>query len=228
MKTVLRRKWLWSLFFFICTLSLVILWVDESRAEQKPSVVILPFFVERIEHPSREAVVCPLCKGIYRYGEVFPGSQNILTRLLYGMIEGLNRFKVLPLEKVEEVLSPSVKEQFEKRPLPSAIQIGKGLNVDFILVGYLFRFEERIGSSVGAEKPASVAFDLHLYRLKDEKMVWIAKFDETQRPLSENLFKIGSFFRRKARWLTAEELASVGLDEILKRLPGPKELEEMS
>jgi hypothetical protein len=228
MKTVLRRKWLWSLFFFICTLSLVILWVDESRAEQKPSVVILPFFVERIEHPSREAVVCPLCKGIYRYGEVFPGSQNILTRLLYGMIEGLNRFKVLPLEKVEEVLSPSVKEQFEKRPLPSAIQIGKGLNVDFILVGYLFRFEERIGSSVGAEKPASVAFDLHLYRLKDEKMVWIVKFDETQRPLSENLFKIGSFFRRKARWLTAEELASVGLDEILKRLPGPKELEEMS
>ena len=228
MKTVLRRKWLWSLFFFICTLSLVILWVDESRAEQKPSVVILPFFVERIEHPSREVMVCPLCKGIYRYGEVFPGSQNILTRLLYGMIEGLNRFKVLPLEKVEEVLSPSVKEQFEKRPLPSAIQIGKGLNVDFILVGYLFRFEERIGSSVGAEKPASVAFDLHLYRLKDEKMVWIAKFDETQRPLSENLFKIGSFFRRKARWLTAEELASVGLDEILKRLPGPKELEEMS
>ena len=173
-------------------------------------------------------MICPLCKGIYRYGEVFPGSQNILTRLLYGMIEDFNRFKVLPLEKVEEVLSPSVKEQFEKRPLPSAIQIGKGLNVDFILVGYLFRFEERIGSSVGAEKPASVAFDLHLYRLKDEKMVWIAKFDETQRPLSENLFKIGSFFRRKARWLTAEELASVGLDEILKRLPGPKELEEMS
>jgi len=226
MKTVLGRKWLWSLFFFICTLGLVILWVDETRAEQKPSVVILPFFVERIEHPSREVMVCPLCKGIYRYGEVFQGSQNILTRLLYGMIEGLNRFKVLPLEKVEEVLSPSVKEQFEKKPLPSAIQIGKGLNVDFILVGYLFRFEERIGSSVGAEKPASVAFDLHLYRLRDEKMVWIDKFDEAQRPLSENLFKIGSFFRRKARWLTAEELASVGLDEILKRMPGPKELEE--
>jgi len=224
-----RNDWLMEgILLFIFAFTIVFTWGIESRAEQKSSVVILPFFVERIEHPSREVMVCPLCKGIYRYGEVFQGSQNILTRLLYGMIEGLNRFNVPPLEKVEEVLSPSVKEQFEKKPLPSAIQIGKGLNVDFILVGYLFRFEERIGSSLGAEKPASVAFDLHLYRLRDEKMVWTAKFDETQRPLSENLLKIGSFFRRSARWLTAEELASVGLDEMLKGLPSPKELEEMS
>jgi hypothetical protein len=62
--------------------------------------------------------------------------------------------------------------------------------------------------------------------LRDGIEVWKGRFDETQRPLSENLFKIGSFFRRKASWLTAEELASVGLDEMLKRLPGPKELEE--
>jgi hypothetical protein len=50
--------------------------------------------------------------------------------------------------------------------------------------------------------------------------------DETQRPLSENFFKIGSFFRRKAHWLTAEELTSVGMDEALRRLPGAAELEE--
>jgi hypothetical protein len=99
--------------------------------------------------------------------------------------------------------------------------------MDFIFVGYLFRFEERIGSHIGAEKPASVGFDVHLIRLKDEKMAWIGKFDETQRPLSENLLKMGAFVRRKASWLTAEELSSVGMDEMLKRFPGPKELEEM-
>jgi hypothetical protein len=63
--------------------------------------------------------------------------------------------------------------------------------------------------------------------LRDEKIVWTGKFDETQRPLSENILKIGSFFRRKASWLTAEELSSVGMDEMLKRFPGPKEMEEM-
>jgi hypothetical protein len=128
---------------------------------------------------------------------------------------------------VEETFSQIDRMQFELTPLRSSIRLGKTLNMDFIFVGVLFRFEERIGSSIGAEKPASVGFDVHLIRMKDEKMVWIGKFDETQRPLSENLFKIGSFVRRKASWLTAEELSSVGMDEMLKRIPGTKELEEM-
>jgi hypothetical protein len=38
---------------------------------------------------------------------------------------------------------------------------------------------------------------------------------------------MGSFVRRKASWLTAGELSSVGMDEMLKRLPGLKELEEI-
>jgi ribulose 1,5-bisphosphate carboxylase large subunit-like protein len=63
-------------------------------------------------------------------------------------------------------------------------------------------------------------------RLKDGVEVWRGRMDETQRPLSENLFKIGSFFRRKAKWVTAEELASVGMDEALRKLPGATELEE--
>ncbi len=100
------------------------------------------------------------------------------------------------------------------------------MNVDFLLVGFLYRFEERVGSSLGVEKPASVGFDLHLIRMRDGKAVWEGKLDETQQPLSENILRIGAFLRRKASWLTAEELASVGVDEMLSRFPGRKELEE--
>jgi hypothetical protein len=220
-------SWIGSFLLLAFTLGLTIAWVHQAKAEIKPALVILPFFVERVENPARGAVLCPLCKSIYQYGEVVPGSPYALTRLLYAKIEALEKFKILPLEKVEEVLPSSTEKQFEEKPIPSAVQIGKELNVDFILVGYLFRFEERIGSAIGATKPASVGFDVHLLRVRDRKRVWDGKFDETQRPLSENLFKIGSFFRRKASWLTAEELSSVGMDEMLKRLPGPKELEEI-
>ena len=207
-------------------LGVIIPWMAETKAEENPRLAILPFMVERIENPARGAEICPLCKGIYRYGEIAPGSQKILTQLLYAKIESLERFKVFPLEKVEGILSTSAMKQLEEKPIPSAIQIGKELNADFILVDYLFRFDERVGSAIGVERPASVAFDLHLIRLRDGKMVWIGKFDETQRPLSENLFKIDSFLRRKARWLTAEELAGVGLDEMFRKLPATQELEE--
>ena len=198
----------------------------EVGAETKPTLAILPFLIERVEDPSRGAV-CRICQGVYKRGDILYGSQRILTQLLQQKMETLETFKILPLEKVEDVFSKADKGQFELRPLRSAIQLGKELNVDFISVGYLFRFEERIGSRIGADRPASVGFDVHLLRVKDGKRVWEGKFDETQQALSENLLKMGSFVRRKASWLTAEELSSVGMDEMLKRFPGAKEMEEM-
>jgi len=216
---------MWGFSLVVLTLGLTPLWMSEVRAEMKPSLAILPFFIERGEDPARGAV-CPICKGIIQRGNIAPGSQNTLTRLLQQKMESMGTFKVLPQEKAGEALSQSERRQFELKPMRSFIQLGKTLNMDFIFIGVLFRFEERIGSHIGAEKPASIGFDVHLIRLKDEKMVWIGKFDETQRPLSENLFKIGSFVRRRASWLTAEELSSVGMDEMLMRFPGPKELEE--
>jgi hypothetical protein len=205
---------------------MILSWNVPSRAETKLDLAVLPFFYEKIQDASRGAV-CPICKGIYRRGEILPGARNTLTRLLQGKMDTMGTFKVMPREKVEEAFSQIGMREFELKPMRSFIQLGKELNVDFILIGYVFRFEERIGSHIGAEKPASVGFDVHLIRMKDEKMVWIGKFDETQKPLSENLLKMGSFVRRKASWLTAEELSSVGMDEMLRRFPGRKELEEM-
>jgi len=201
-------------------------WSVEVKAEERPTLAILPFLIERVDDPSRGAV-CPACGGVYKKGNIQYGSQRILTQLLQQKMDALEMFKILPLEKVEDAFLKADKGQFELRPLRSAIQLGRELNADFIFIGYLFRFEERIGSRIGVDKPASVGFDVHLLRVKDGKRVWDGKFDETQQALSANLLKIGSFVRRGAAWLKAEELSSVGMDEMLKRLPGAKELEEM-
>ena len=199
----------------------------EGEAETQPTLAILPFLIERMDDPSRGAV-CPVCRGIYRRGNILSGAQRTLTQLLQQKMDTLGTFKVLPFEKVEDAFSKADKGQFELRPARSAIQLAKELDVDFVFVGYLFRFEERVGSRVGVEKPASVGFDIHLFRVKDGKRVWDGKVDETQQALSENLLNIGSFVRRGATWLKAEELSSADMDAILKRLPSPKELEEMS
>ena len=207
-------------------LGVILAWSAPLRAETKFSLAILPFIVERVEDPARGAV-CPVCGRVYGKGSVLSTAQLYLTRLFQEKIEAMGTFKLLPAEKVEEAFSQSDRGRFDLNPMRASIQLGKTLDVDFIFVGFLFRFEQRVGSAIGVDKPASVGFDVHLVRLKDGKMVWTGRFDETQRPLSENLLKMGSFVRRKASWLTAEELSSVGMDEMLKRFPGLKELEEM-
>ncbi len=212
-------------FFLVLLFLFIISSGPDVKAEEKRSLAILPFIVEKAEDPARGAV-CSICKGVHTSSEVVPGSQNKLTQGLYGKLEALGTFKVVPLEKVEKILPKGGGNHFEADDIPSLIQLGKALNADFVMVGILFRFEERVGSSIGVEKPASVAFDLHLFRLRDGARVWDATFDETQKPLSDNLFQIGSFFRHGAKWLTAEELAGVGIHEVLKKLPEVKELEE--
>ena len=199
--------------------------VSEAWAQVKPGLAIVPFFVEKREYPARGAL-CPICRGAYRTGDIQPGAEQILTRLLYQKMEPSGTFRVVPSERVEEVLCGKSKKELEEKILALAPSLGKELGAEFLLLGYLFRFEERVGSSLGVEKPASVGFDLHLLRVKDGRIIWTTKFDETQRPLSENILKIGSFFRRGASWLKAEELASVGMGEVLKALPSPQELEE--
>lgn len=212
-RILIGRGWM------ILFLGLLFLRISDAIAEEKPRLAIVPFFIEK-------EAFCPVCKTVFQRGGMLPGAQNTLTKLLYQKMEGTGMFKIIPLERVEENLSQRERRIFEERPKTTAMDMGKGLGGDFVSIGFIFRFEERIGSSVGVERPASVGFDIHLLRLKDGKEVWRGWMDETQRPLSENLLKIGSFFRRKAHWLTAEELASVGMDEALRRFPGAAELEE--
>ena len=214
-KKVLKGRPIQGFIFVAFLCGILLTSGSEGRAETKPRLVILPFLVERAEDPEK-GILCPICKGIRRSGEIVPGSQNTLTQFLYTKMEAGGPFQIISQRNVEEILVHS----------PSSLQVGKKLEADFIFMGYVFRFEERVGSSLGVERPAAVSFDLHLFRLRDEKMVWMGKFDETQRPLSENLLKIGSFIRRKGSWLTAAELASVGMDEMLGKLPGLQELDQ--
>jgi hypothetical protein len=102
--------------------------------------------------------------------------------------------------------------------------MGTQLKADFILWGVIFHFQERIGTAYGVQKPASVSFDLHLLRVKDGSLVRRDQWTKTQRSLTENLLEAESFFKGKMRWLTAEELSFLGLQEILKDFPSAESL----
>jgi len=197
-----------------------------GRADPKPSLAVIPFFTQSHEDPT-QGNVCPVCQRAARRGNIPPGALDSLTRLLNQKMEVRKEFRVSPIEEVETYPELLRNEVFQTKPVTSSIELGRALNVDYVLFGFLYRFDERVGSSLGVEKPASVGYDLHLFRVKDSKMVWSGRFDETQQALTDDLLKLGSFLRRKGVWLKAEELASVGMDEILAKLPKPEVLEQV-
>ena len=73
----------------------------------------------------------------------------------------------------------------------------------------IYRFQERRGGDFSVERPASVGFHVHYFDRNGLVKVFV--FDETQQPLSENVFGLFTFLKRKAKWITAGELAREGV-----------------
>lgn len=99
------------------------------------------------------------------------------------------------------------------------MSLGKGVEADAVLAGYLYRWVEREGADYGVNRPASVAFDLYLIQTSDGVILWKGGFDKTQHSLTENLLDLSTFLKAKGRWMSAEALAEMGLSELLERFP---------
>jgi len=108
---------------------------------------------------------------------------------------------------------------------PEAIRkVGTELEADGLIIVYVYRYRERRGYDYAVEKPASVSFEIQLFRCRDGVLVWKGIFDKTQTSLMEDMLGASYFIKDRGRWITAKELAAQGMNDTLKRFPGlPKE-----
>ncbi len=196
---------------------------EPSRhASSIKSILILPFYDVSGLYVSNINVRCYLCGQVMTTGNVPDSASPFLTSELVSMMEKKQQYSIHSSDGSQDLLSGmSGTDNVATHYLNLYVRAGKLAGADAVLVGHIFRFIERKGNRASVESPASVAFDLHLIRVESGEIIWTANFDQTQRPLSENLMDLGRFFKRGASWITAEELAQGGLEDILGRFPKP-------
>lgn len=165
---------------------------------------------------------CPLCKNVYMIEEVAPGADDFLTEHLFDLMKTHKNFELLPSEHAREVMSTLLSESGkELSELELLLETGRHIGADAVMSGRIYRFKKRIGTEYAVEFPASVTFDLILINVDDGRILWTGFFDETQSSLFENLLHFGKFVKRKGKWITAEQMAVSGLEEMLKEFPEP-------
>ena len=79
-----------------------------------------------------------------------------------------------------------------------------------MVLGEVYRWRERSGEALASEQPASVGYQMSLHQAPGGRRLWSSRFDETQRPLSDDVRNLGRYPGRGSRWLTAGELARWG------------------
>jgi len=99
-----------------------------------------------------------------------------------------------------------------------ALEVGKSLNSDAVLVGNISAFREREGGELGSASPASVAFGVQLLNSESGVKIWESYYAETQEPLSQDVTKIGKFWKRRGKWVTANHLAKEGVMDVVDNL----------
>ncbi len=178
------------------------------------TVLILPFKDLAAIYGENANIRCPLTGRLFMGGPVPSDMSEVLTTRLYELLEENTGYPLIAsdeLETIGDARSPSVLAS--RKDLAAA---GRRAGADVVMIGHMYRFRERVGKKFAAETPASVAFDVHMVRVADGRLLWTGYLDETQRSLSENLFNIGMFLEREGQWVTAQEMATKALKYVMQ------------
>ncbi len=104
------------------------------------------------------------------------------------------------------------------RPLPrldpreAGALAAREFGASAVLLGKVYRYREREGQAYGAQRPASVGYEMTLFEAPGGRRLWTSRFDETQQPITANVFNVQRYPGGGRRWLTAAELARWGAD----------------
>ena len=139
---------------------------------------------------------------------------ELLDRLVYSTMASMPNWQIVSEREVRDV-AQSVPPGGDNTRLR---KIGEMVYADAVIVGRMQRYRERIGDEWGAKSPASVAFVLDLIDVRRGDVIWTARFDETQKALSENIFALWDISQRGIRWLSAEQLTQEGVKKAIGEL----------
>jgi hypothetical protein len=154
------------------------------------------------EQPLRQTVTVPA------------GAGATVTQLLWSRLRTRQGVMVLsPSEAAKALASPPP-------PQPSAgqspaVAVARQLKADASLIGQVLVYQERVGGRFGANPPATVGFEAKVVAA-DGQVLWVGNYYERQRPMIEDMM---GFVQRWGMFVTAEELATYGVEHLLLEFP---------
>ena len=141
-----------------------------------------------------------------------PGAADAITAELYSQAAIAGGWEVVPQDDVAQELQnlpPSTPGDLET----NAFAIGRLTSADGVLFGTVEKYEDRSGIDDSSAKPAAVKFQLQFLDMKSGKVVWTSSFDKEQKTFSQSLASLANFVQKEGRWVHAQEVAQVGVQQ---------------
>ena len=138
-----------------------------------------------------------------------------LTQLFWSRLKDRQGIIMLSPTESAKVAAKSSPETSKATPEAQAAQLAAKLKADAALMGQVLVYQERSGSRMGANPPATVGFEVKAVA-SDGQVLWVGNYYERQKPLTEDFL---GFIQHGGGFVTAEELAQYGTEKVLKTFP---------
>jgi hypothetical protein len=140
-----------------------------------------------------------------------------LTQLFWTRLKNRPGVLVLPPTQAAaaKVAIQPAEETTKATPEHQAAGLAAKLKADAALMGQVLVYQERSGGKLGANPPATVGFEVKAVAA-DGQLLWVGNYYEQQKPLTQDFL---GFVQHGGVFVTAEELAQYGADQMLKKFP---------
>tara|TARA_B100000959_G_scaffold287499_1_gene373020 strand:+ start:157595 stop:158164 length:570 start_codon:yes stop_codon:yes gene_type:complete len=178
---------------------------------------VLEFVEYRPKNEQVQTITDPLTKIRIKAGNVATGSGLAIANLFkaalekHGIVVDHNNYSTEGL---------SVKNIIDKNSYFSKTGFADDENLvaDILVIGTVARYEERIGSKIAVDRPASVGFSIAVVDVKTRIVIWAGKYEKKQIALFDNLLDYSTFLKGGMVWTTANELSAIGVEKAISEM----------
>lgn len=186
-------------------------------------MAVVPFLVgARQPEPDEtmdQTLSCPIDQLCIEDPSLPPRTGNIMTSLVNQQLRDRFGQRMVPSAQVQAAVAKIRLKNASSTPRSLALKLHKVLDVDLVMVGTVWRYRER-GAILGVpDSPASLAFALYLIDARSGLQLWRGLFDGTQQTVMENLLHAKKQLKMGLTWLSADELAQHGVEEVFDQFP---------
>jgi hypothetical protein len=164
--------------------------------------------------PVRSLVVLPASASSTMSGDRAGQASEAVSRMLSSAASGETQWRLVSAERAPAASATLATEGPEAR----AGALAAELHVEAAVTATVAVYRERVGTAYGVSEPASVSLQVLLVRAGQKQAAWRADYTQTQEPLTYNLWNLWGFVRGGPKWLAADDLARIGIDEAVKEL----------
>lgn len=136
-----------------------------------------------------------------------------ITQLFWVRLRNLKGVTVL--SPSQSSVSKTSSDLPQVPPEQAAADAAKKAGADAAILGQVSVYQERVGSRLGANPPASVGFEIKAVAT-DGHVLWVGNYYERQKPMTEDF---SGFIHHGWGFVTVDELTRYGVEELMKVFP---------